>query len=75
MKMSSDMVRQRLCAAVDTLDGAVLIERYEQLGGWVGGFLADFFTSSIFPSATPPHSISQSLALPCDVPRQIRQAV
>lgn len=43
--------------------------------GWVGGFLADFFTSSISPSATPPHSISQSLALPCDVPRQIRQAV
>lgn len=28
VKMSSDMVQQRLCAAVDTLDGAVLIERY-----------------------------------------------
>lgn len=62
---------QRLCAAVDTLDGAVLIERYGQLGG----YLAGFFTSSVSPYATPPHSLSQSLAPPCDAPRQIRQAV
>lgn len=43
--------------------------------GWVGGYLADFFTSSVSPSATPPHSLSQSLAPPCDAPRLIRQAV